>query len=342
MSKIVAFGMFAVTLGLLLIFCGLYCEEALKPERTIFLVGLKLLDHIGIAAISIGLITMILELRDWQQYFQTRLVETILNRNYLETMSKDELIDLRTKTIEAFFKIKNLAKEGSFLQYFDDKIHNFIGGPYREDLEMHMAFSDPDAQGNLFTVHETLSYVCRKMGDHIQPEVNWGSTLPYEVAAINDFSIEIKVPQNFFQSPNFQTEFPDFLNPTNVYKPAAAHAGVEEPNSVRVVPWEHGLGYRFPLAKFREIDGLYVKVVVKYTVPKDTLHTWTMSHCSKNVNVTLSFPDCYDIHVDNFGTEEAVVDQTMFAGMYTFKYNSWLLPVTGIAFHLVHRPTAAA
>jgi hypothetical protein len=106
------------------------------------------------------------------------------------------------------------------------------------------------------------------------------------------------------------------------------------------LPWDRGLGYTFSLEKFRDIDGLYVKVSVRYIVPKEALHTWTMSHCSKNVNCTIAYPKGYEIQIDNLGVEQEIVDKTSFEHMYSFKYTFWLMPMTGIAFHFVNRGTA--
>ena len=75
MNRVTAFGLGSIILGIALIFIGLYFEEGPHGSHRSYgaIVLFKVLDHLGVAAISIGLISMILEIRDWQHYFQDQL-----------------------------------------------------------------------------------------------------------------------------------------------------------------------------------------------------------------------------------------------------------------------------
>ena len=135
-----------------------------------------------------------------------------MNNSYLDKMASNELMELRTKVLKALFKNKDLEREGNFLQHFDERLQFLIGAPYRETVDMNLIFKQ-EGQDKVFDVEESVSYTCRKMGDRIQDEISWGTFLDYEVDEIKDFSVEIRVPHNFFQSPDFKAKFPEVLEP---------------------------------------------------------------------------------------------------------------------------------
>jgi hypothetical protein len=349
-SKVTAFGITSVAIGIALIFAGLYFEEGPGGANRSYgaIIFFKLLDHLGVAAISIGLVGMILELHDWQRYFQDQLANTIMNSSYLDKMSNDQLMELRTKVLKARFKNKNLEREGGFLRHFDEKLHSLIGAPYREMVDMNLCFN-PSGDDRLFELEESVSYTCRKMGEHIQNEVSWGTFMEYELDHLKSFEVEVRVPDNFFQSPDFKTKFPKGLEPIIRVKAPIEQAGPTEDGATSSVngigqtlqeslkPWPNHRGFTLPLDVFGEVDGLYVNVKVKYTIPTNSLLTWTMTHTSKGVRCMIRYPDQYDIQLDYFGMDSNQRDVQQYKGTSAIKYMSWILPNDGIAFHFVKR-----
>ena len=433
--------------GLALVFLGLFLEETNKPAPGEHLeawkvIGLKLINHLGIAAISIGFVGLILEVRDWQNYFQEQLASTILKRDYIDTLERTELLDLQKKTWKAYYKNANIDREGGFLEYFDRKRHQFIGSPYREGADMEMVLRNSPGRPDLFDVNETISYRCRKMGQEIQNEVKWGSVLDYEVEKIKSFRITVRLPVGLAPTPELLAKFPDLCDSVIVVeapigRPSAvdttvvppgekgaisgtgavdpplaargrraasestrdirpnesprvstlladvattdgcgtetknqdpevthsrsgeerlslgskttdpAHTSRQPETSIheasaktsekvtRLQSLPKGKGYTLSLEGLQHIDGLLITVEVEYTAPRDALFTWTMSHSTKNMRAMVSYPDSLVIHHDRFGVEDGEYEERLKPGVYSITCHTWLLPQTGVAFHLI-------
>ena len=135
MYRFIIYGAGLGVLGVLVIVGSLYLETIVVADAT----GekplyLKVFDHIGIAFLSLGIVGIILDLPNWQKYFQERLGEVVTQRNYLNTLGNEELIALQTATLKAFFKVEDIDREGSLLNFFHSRIHKLIASPFRENI----------------------------------------------------------------------------------------------------------------------------------------------------------------------------------------------------------------
>jgi hypothetical protein len=347
MTKFTITGALFIIGGICLILLGIYLEEKFHDIHIdyIYIRLFKLMDHIGVAFISIGLVGFILEFRDWQHYFQKQLATTIMDQHYLDTLDTRSLINLRTRVLKSMFKNENI--EGGFLQHFDEKIHGLIGSPYREGVDTCMCIEDYSENPDVFSVKETVSYTCRKMGERVQSEISWGATDDYEVEELKSFNIMIRIPPNFFQSPDFKSQFPNILEQDILIQGTmqdfdrgpdpgdAVGEGIVERMRKSMTRFSNGKGFRLPLNEIDAIDNIYIKISVGYTIRRDSLITWSMTHSSRNVKCTIVHPREYRVQLDGFGMDPAYRDPYINHGTYSLRYNSWLLPGTGIAFHLV-------
>jgi hypothetical protein len=128
-----AWGMVTILFGIAIILAMILVEEMVKPSCNAAIITIKLTEHLGIAAIIFGLVGIIVDFPHWQKYFQERLAKTVIEREYLKTLNKPQLISLQTDTLKAFFEVDEIDREESFLDYFHAKIHGYIASPYRED-----------------------------------------------------------------------------------------------------------------------------------------------------------------------------------------------------------------
>jgi len=307
---------------MILVLLALIKEDAGKANSSVAL-ALKLMEHMGIALITIGIVGIIVDFPDWQKYFQARVAETIIHRNYLKTLSKPQLIDLQTDTLKAFFGLDDIDRAGSLLEFFHVKINSHIGSPYRENVHATLSIVPSDKEST-YVVDDIVSYTCRKVGDYIQDQVRWSASKD-EIDKLDDFKVQIRVPQNFFQSPEFKTRYPSISLAETIFDRNDA-------SQKRLVPAKDGHGYTLDLSEFKEIDGLYVKISVRYNIPAGRMITWRMTHPSKNVTGVVRFPSDFNNHVEVFGFDREELNEEYRAGLYTFGYNSWLLPYSGFAF----------
>ncbi|HEX9942476.1 MAG TPA: hypothetical protein VGG03_10695 [Thermoanaerobaculia bacterium] len=321
-KKAWAWGAGSISTGVIFVLLALVMEDAPEGASSSELLY-KFMEHMGIALISIGILGIIVDFRSWQKYFQARMAETIIQRDYLKTLSKPQLIDLQTDTLKAFFRVDDIDRKGSLLEFFHDKVHNYIGSPYRENIQAVLSIV-PTEDGTGYVVDDVVSYTCKKVGDYIQEEVRWLADAD-EILALDEFKVQIRVPQNFFQSPEFKTRYPSISMPETFFD-------MKDNSHQRLIPAEKGHGYTLALSEFKQIDDLYVKVSVRYTIAAGRMITWKMTHPSKNVTGAVRFPSDSSIHVEVFGFNREELNEELRPGLYTFNYGSWLLPYTGFAF----------
>lgn len=321
-KKVWTWGAGSILSGTILVLITLLMEDAGKGNASVAL-GLKLMEHMDIALITIGIVGIIVDFPDWQKYFQARVAETIIHRNYLNTLSKPQLIDLQTDTLKAFFGLDDIDRAGSLLEFFHAKMNSYIGSPYRENVNATLSIV-PDGKALTYAVDDIVSYTCRKVGDYIQDEVRWLADKD-EIDKLDDFKVQIRVPQNFFQSPEFKTRYPSISMAETIFD-------MKDTSQQRLISAKDGHGYTLALSEFKEIDGLYVKISVRYTVPEGRMITWKMTHPSRNVAGVVRFPSDFKNHVEVFGFNREELNEEHRTGLYTFNYSSWLLPNSGFAF----------
>jgi hypothetical protein len=324
-KKVWAWGAGSISTGVILVLLALVTEDLGKGNST-FLLLLKLMEHMGLALISIGIVGIIVDFPDWQKYFQERVADTIIHRNYLNTLSKSQLIDLQTDTLKAFHGLDDIDRQGSLIEFFHTRINNHIGSPFRENVQAILSVV-PTEDGTGYVVDDIVSYTCRKTGDYIQGQVQW-SAAQDEIDKLDEFKVQIRVPQNFFQSPEFKTRYPS----TAMDEDTVLIFDSKDSAQNQLVPAKEGHGYTLPLSDFREVDGLSVKISVRYVVPAGRMITWRMTYPSRNVTGVVRFPPDFNVHVEVFGFGSEELNEEDKVGLYTFSYNSWLLPHSGFAF----------
>ena len=152
-------------------FATLYIDSTMTEASKFWELLLNLFSTLAIAVISIGVISIIINFRDWKSYFQERLAEIIVKKSYLQTLDSSELLDLQTATLKAFFKVEDIDREGSFLNHFFLKTHSLIGSHFREDWNLLVNLDYHKENGEI-TADEVVSWRCRKVGDNIQKKLD--------------------------------------------------------------------------------------------------------------------------------------------------------------------------
>lgn len=297
-------------------------REFVQEEEPAFSrLGIKFIDHLAIAFLSIGVIGLLLEFQHTRKYFHDQLVDLILDRGFLKDLSDEAVRELQVKTLNRVFGIENIDKASDFFDFYMSKIQGYLISPYREGTVGTVNIVE---EGNFFRVEETISYTCRKVGKGIQKEVEWTTeTDELEKDGIKEFQITLTFPNHIGGQSGQE--------PPRIYKKDA-------PELKR---YDKGQGYSLPLNDYAAVDGLHVKCCVTYMVPIDRPFSWWMPNLSKGLKVTITFPDKFDIYDDLFvmdAKEEGNPKGTR--GQYTFNHETWLMPRDGFAFHLRRRTEA--
>jgi hypothetical protein len=94
--------------------------------------------------------------------------------------------------------------------------------------------------------------------------------------------------------------------------------------------------YRLALDEYCHIDGLVIKTHCRYKMKKGSPLAWGMTHPTRRFSTTLSYPTEYRASVHWFGFEEEFVDeQEGNPGVYNLRYDSWLLPDSGVSIRIL-------
>ena len=328
-SKVLTWGVLLILLGSVMKLAQLYCALTFHPTNTHFLVLLRFLGHAGMTLFSLGFIGVMVNLPDWQKYFQSRLAETIQEREFLKTLSKGELISLQTDTLKAYFGSDEIDRNGSFLEFFHAKIQDFIGSPFREDARgiVHIAWADETH--NDLIIEDDISYTCRQVNGRIQDYVQWHAD-DSEVLSLDDYSIRVEIPHDVDVPATLLKRYPSSAERSHTFRPDDTN------NSLKKL--EPGYGHKLELDEFLAIDRLRISIHAKYRVSKTRYQTWVMTHPSKRVSLVINHPSDMFLRADPIGANPRGFDIVQKPGLYTVTHDSWFMPYSGFAYQCEENP----
>lgn len=200
-KKTTLWGVAFCTSGVLLALFAVYVNALEQPaDRTLMKVSLDLLLFGATTLLSLGLVSMILDMQSWKDYFEDGLMNIVLRPAYLERLSPDQLTDYQIEVFKKYHKRDDIDQEGRFLRYCLNSIHKYIVEPYREEIReaLRITVDSPDR----LRLAETLSYVCRTGQDGIQEKIIWGTN--EETLDVESLRFEVQIP------PSYMGELSDF------------------------------------------------------------------------------------------------------------------------------------
>lgn len=317
-----------IVIGFIISAFKVYLEERFHhtPDSAAALVWWKtllltLLDHAGVGVFAAAVLGVLIELPHMHEYFQERIQNTIINRNFIKQLSDSEQENLQEQALEAYFGVEELNQEGGFYKFYTQRIREHIGGPFRKGTTFETAIAQltPD----LYKVTDTISYTCKRGSKGLPEEARW-TTEQDEIEDLLHLDISAR-------SPN-----PGALDDTYSYD----KDGSCDPLFIK---HETGHGYRLPLGKYAVCDELAIKLTATYIVSCQRPFSWSMPILSDSIKGDIVYPENLEIFVDLFGLDESMLPQK--AGLkpengfykYRIEHKTWLLPDQGFTFHF--RPT---
>jgi hypothetical protein len=312
-GKVAKAGSVLILLGVVAILTVLIIEER-SGSPTVFL---SLLEKVGEALIIAGAIDIVIHLRDWNDYFMERLRDAIIHQSYLKRLDPVALRDLIGRAFRAQLDNPSISADNKagFLDYFFSDIQQFIGEPFRENVVAEFT-ARRQADGRLL-IEDNLTYICRESKGEIQKEVRWSN----EEGEIENISLlRISVRRSNSKTENVLY---DSQNPTDLArKPLSAQS----------------LLVQEKIPESDRVDGLLVVVSAKYVIRADRFQYWAMSHLTRNLSLSLRFPEDYDVQLATFGMKEESLATFKGIDHCSVRYTSWLLPDTGMSWTFNTRP----
>jgi hypothetical protein len=291
-------------IGVIGIFAAAYAAEAVDPKGGTF--GASLINGLttlSVALMGLGFFGVLLDSKNWREYFGERLKEIVIDNSYLKTLDQTTLKQLQTSVLKAQFKNYQIDKDGSFLEYFHLHLHKFISEPYREDVSTEVLMATAE-DGNDFLVTDKVRYVCRASGGKIQGTVKWKPD-PTEFKEVKSLFIKVQYPANH--------EKGGIITKINVDQ-KKLNDGIDE-----------------SLKEYEDVDGLVVITEAVYIVEIGKFQYWQMAHPTKNCDITITYPKEYNIQFKTLVLEDVVSQITEHDGYLKFSYGTWALPQSGLA-----------
>lgn len=297
-----------IIVGFLGIMSSAYFAESTSPQiaslASAFATGLT---TISVALIGFAIFSLALDTKNWRDYFSDRLKEIVIEQDYLKGLDEDTLKTLQTSVLKAQFKNPGIDKEGGFLNYFNRNVHKYISEPYREDVSAEVLM-ELSQSGN-FIVKDKVIYICRSSGGKIQSDIGLKAD-EGEFESVNFIKITVQHPQDH-ESPGEKKELYNG-------KDVSLHEELIK-------------GFRVPLNGYEKTDGLIVIIEQEYEVKPWKFQYWQMAHPTRNFDITITYPKNTDIQFKTLVLEDVVSQVTQHDGYLKLKYDSWLLPKSGLA-----------
>lgn len=289
-------GIVIVLIGIVILMWGSYYDGKPLIEN-----AKSFGQALGCSIVLAGIFGVILEWKSTRDYFGKRLSEIVLEDDYLKRLSKDRLRNLFLSIQRHIFDTDDVKKEGGFLDYFNRHLHGYIVQPYRENVSAEMNFSN-HASGNL-NVKDKISYRCREMNGQIQ-----------------DF-VQVRPEKDEFES----WDYTKVTLGSGEFKETKEYQKAELDKLIK-----NGDSLRFDVPEKLKKDNLKVEIEQHYTIKKNKLQSWQMSHPTRGFKVAISYPS--DLKIDTLPLLEIRDEATITnePGYYGITYNEWMLPQSGI------------
>lgn len=218
---------------------------------------------------------------------------------------------------------KQPAAAGRLVRFLQTSFDRALRNPYREnfDATIHIDYSDDCSS---YIVQETVRYKCRQYAAFIQDQCGWSLESDSEIYHLDDFRITIEIPSHIFDSDDFRVKFPHISDRKIIL----------EPKDHKFKATRNGLGYSYSLEGLRSIDELVVETFVKYRAPLTWDIVWIMRDTTKGFHVTIDYPPNLKPDGTILGVDQRACNHHSQPGLYTLRYDSWMLPMSGFVFHL--------
>lgn len=322
-NKAQRYGFMLIILGSLIYLCT-FLETIISSPHWLNSFIKDFTQQLGIGLIVGGIISILLGLKDWQNHFLNQLKNIVLGQDYLKNLNEEELDNLQLGALKAKHKGGEIDREGSFIFYLQQRIQNYVGKAYREGIVQFMEVTELNSDDNKFQIKDRLVYVCRKVGDKFIEEANW-LWEPHEIEEVKDARLVIKCNHDLTDCNNCSKndncknngEFIlDFKTLEDNYK----------------IDDDKIKGYQVKLKNLIELhDGIRVELTTTHIKLKESLIMWTMSHPSKDIDLTITYPKEYKAKEFIGGIEENEYIKNSENGILYYSIKGWILPRSGLA-----------
>lgn len=292
--------------------------------------------------ISLGLVGVILQLKDTKDYFGEALSALVIKENYIEKLSRAQLKSLQKKILEKLFENNGeLDRENSFYKFYNRKIESYIGRPYREKFHNTISISnhssgnkdsqDASAREDRYLVDDSVSYQCRSMGASLNTDVKWVASKD-EIDSFKEFSVYLN-KEKIFDLEDATRKDSTSLEPTNKLSNGVIVRVCEGFGDCK-----NGVNLNLDFSNYKKEvelfakDGCVVRIHAMYVATNFKTVAAKLLEPTKDYTLTVTHPLTLKSKVEAYGFEpnSKYYDHKEFTGGFMMSFGSWLLPESGV------------
>lgn len=305
-----------VIAGLLLAALAVYLNFLVDPSRPVGRSAAQLffemLILVGMAFFSMGLFSVILDLKSWKDYFEAGLRRIVLQPEYLKTLSPERLREHQVDIFKTYYSDSDIDHEGRFLRYCLEHIHRYLMQPYRERI--YDKITVKPAGPSLFRVTDKLTYACRRIDGSIQSRVFWQAN-SREVLKMEDLRVQLRWPRGHKEADR------------------RVILGIQDLTEKQL--HDGSLLFEYDLSQHRQVDGLVVEAEATYLVHDASFNTWRMADPSRDVELRISYPTDLKIQFLPYLIDHDPDEVQDDPGLFIARFKSWIMPKSGFAWKLL-------
>jgi hypothetical protein len=271
--------------------------------------ALRFLDALGLFLFVMGLLTLVLDLKHWKEYFEHRLSDLVIGQDYLKELSPEALLKQQVKVFQIYYHDEKISDSG-FVGYCLNKIHRFVATPYRSDVHDYINISKAGQEG--YRVENNLNYVLRKAGGRIQERIGWQAN-SMEVRQMDSLTLDLVGPK-----------------PSEEVLEHVEIDGFQCQEDI-----DGSLTYEYSLERYKDLDGILVKIRAEYYVEPSAFYTWRMIDHSERVELSIHYPSDLEIQFKHFLLEAKPTLEIKNKDSFHITFDSWIMPRSGFAWKLL-------
>jgi hypothetical protein len=298
--------------GTVILLSGAVLDQARQPspiaQHTAGRYGvetlIEMLKVAGSTLIITGLISIVIDLGHWRNYFEERLRDIVVDQKYLHALEPVALDELHAKLLKAQFRGLNTEGPDSILTHFHD-LQKYLAAPYRESM---FSYINIKGEGSDWTVADKVDFIWCKNGNAIQKVVSW---IPDESQLLTQVRITARLPTDRAETLLFE------------YKSDMA----ADPEKLKE------LGTGVSLGKFAENDRVHVSIDAAYKLRYFPVISWWMIHPTHRFDITIQTEN-YKVDTELFMPQENQVIRSAGRDFMQLHYDGWLFPYNGLIVRL--------
>ena len=298
-----AYPLLLVFLSLIILSLSFYFKNYLNE------VLFNLFQVIGASFFSIAIVTILLEFKNWKDYFERILLNILKMESHLSTLDKERLSELLRSLLKAYFKNSCIDEKGTFFWHFKDNLVRYVSEPYRTNISASIQIEDVNDDENTLTINDVICYDLYKNGTPNFPIIKW---IPDdgEFLKVDDLKIQIKDLNGIL---------------LKEYLPSEDKLDLNKKHEVS-------------LAELKEsIDSVSIRIESKYKIDIGNYQYWQMPYPTKNFIFSASFPENLSIRVKPMVIDSNSIEIISGKNSYLLKYNNWILPTAGVVWSFLKK-----